>query len=242
MDRTRLDVRSHTSADRPLSGVHHRSSAKALPSLATPCATESMPEKTFQGLAWANATFTMEKARHFSQEKLGLLRKALNGTFFTADSQKHNEKAHTLTCKFCGQNDSQHHRFWECTHFAGCRPHPWLTSKVNEGGLPKCLTYHGWIGLPPEVHELHRLLWAQPDLTDRFEPLSFAPTDLFVDGSCANPTCPFTRIAGWGVVAAHPSDTEHWSPLAQGLVPGCCRHECAPICRSTGRPNSNLER
>ena len=176
--------------------------------------------KTFQGLEGANATFTMEKIQHLAQDKLGLLRKALNGTFFTADSQAHNKNAHTLTCKFCGKPDSQHHRFWECQHFESCRPHPSVTRKAQAGDLPKCLTYHGWIGLPPEVLDLHRVLLALPDLTGSFEQLPFAPTDIFVDGSCANPTCSHTRIAGWGVVAADPNDPDGWCPLAQGIVPG----------------------
>lgn len=187
--------------------------------------------KTFQRLEWAHPAFTMEKARHLLQDKLGLLRKVLNGTFFTADSQLQNKKTHTLTCKFCGLSDSQYHRFWECSHFDSSRAYPWLARKILEGGLRKCLTYHGWIGLPSEVQDLHKALFAQPDLTDQFECLPFKPTDLFVDGSCANPTCAYTRIAGWGVVAADPHDTDQWRPLAQGTLPGW--YQCTPICPPT---------
>ena len=176
--------------------------------------------KTFQGIEWANAAFTMEKLSSWPQAKLGLIRKVLNGAFFTADTQLHNRKAHTLTCKFCGQPDSQFHRFWECAHFREDRPYPWLVQKVREGGLPRCLTYHGWMGLPPEAHALQQALYDQPDLTGVFEHLPFQPVDLFLDGSCINPTCSITRLAGWGIVASNPQDQDHWSPLAQGVVPG----------------------
>ena len=153
--------------------------------------------KTFQGIEWASPKFTLEKAAAYSSTKMGLLRRVLNGTFFTADTQAHNHKAHTLQCKFCGDPDSQHHRFWECKQFDKVRPNPWLTAKVLEGGLPKCLTYHGWIGLPGSVRELHQALQNCPDTTDWFEPLPFQPTDFFLDGSCVNPT---------GIQPAHSPD------------------------------------
>ena len=171
-------------------------------------------------MEWVHPGFTLENFRAYNPHQQGLLRKILNGTFFTADSQVHNDKAHTLTCKFCGQQDSQFHRFWECIPLASARPYPWLTTQVVAGGLPKCLTYHGWMGLPGSVRELHRALANCPDTTDVFEQPPFQPRDLFLDGSCVNPTCQFTRIAGWGIVVAHPDDTDLWWPLAQGRVPG----------------------
>ena len=156
------------------------------------------------------------KASAFAPSNLGLLRKVLNGTFFTADTQTHNKKAHTLNCKYC----SQFHRFWECCHFERSRLCPWLTTKMIEGGLPKCLTYHGWMGLPQSVRELQRLLMQQPVLTSWFDPAPFRAVDLFIDGSCVHPTCKFTRVAGWSLIAADPSDVDRWWPVAQGLVPG----------------------
>ena len=173
-----------------------------------------------QRLEWVHAGFTLERFRTHNTHKQGLLRKILNGTFFTADTQAHNDKAHTLPCKFCGQPDSQFHRFWECKSFDSARPHPWLTAQLVAGGMPKCLTFHGWMGLPASVRELQKALVSCPDTTDSFEQVPFQPRDLFLDGSCVNPTCQFTRIAGWGIVVAHPEDTDQWWPLAQGRVPG----------------------
>ena len=176
--------------------------------------------KTFQGMEWACPQLTLEKVRSLPIDRQGLLRTALNGTFFTADTQTHNARAHTTECKYCGSSDSQFHRFWECTHFHDLRPHPWLVEKVLEGGLPKCLTYHGWIGLPQPVREFQHHLLTIPDVTDVFDFPANPPSDLFLDGSCLNPTCPFTRLAGWGVTAADPTDVTQWWPIAQGLVPG----------------------
>ena len=176
--------------------------------------------KSFQGIEWASAHFTLEKSSSLSAARLGLLRIALNGTFFTADTQKHNAKAHTTTCKFCGASDSQFHRFWECPVFEAHRPYPWLTEQVRAGGLPKCLTYHGWIGLPQSVRELRTLLLNQPDMTFHFDWPPFRPIDVFVDGTCCRPTCRYTRVAGWCLVAADPEDTDQWWPIAQGIVPG----------------------
>ena len=76
------------------------------------------------------------------------------------------------------------------------------------------------MGLPASVRALQRALLCQPDLTDRFEFAPFQPLDLFTDGSCLNPTCAYTRVAGWGLVAADPADMTQWWPVAQGLVPG----------------------
>ena len=176
--------------------------------------------KTFQGMEWVNASFTQEKFHSLAMERQGLLRKVLNGSFLTADTQQHNCKAHTLLCKFCGEEDSQLHRFWQCKHFIANRPFPWLAHKVLEGGLPKCLTFHGWMGLPASVRALQHALLRQPGLTDRFEFAPFHPLDLFTDGSCLNPTCAYTKVAGWGLVAADPADMTQWWPVAQGLVPG----------------------
>ena len=176
--------------------------------------------KTFQGVEWINASFTLENMAKLAPSKACLLRKVLNGTFFTADTQTHNKKARTLTCKYCGNPDSQFHRLWECSHFDRSRPHPWLTTKILEGGLPKCLIYHGWMGLPQSVRDLQRMLITQPTHTSWFDSVPFRAVDLFIDGSCVNPTCKYTRVAGWSVVAADPSDVAQWWPVAQGLVPG----------------------
>ena len=198
------------------SEVHHRL-LEGWQSFVQGCVSK---RKTFQGMEWINAALTLEHTSKLAPSQLGLLRKIFNGTFFTADTQTHNKKAHTISCKFCGHPDSQFHRFWECSHFERSRPFPWLTQKILEGGLPKCLTYHGWIGLPQSVRDLQRLLCTQPALTSQFDAPPFRAIDLFIDGSCVNPTCQFTRLAGWSVIAADPSDVDRWWPIAQGLVSG----------------------
>ena len=76
------------------------------------------------------------------------------------------------------------------------------------------------MGLPQSVRELQRLLLQQPALTSWFDSVPFRAVDLFIDGSCVIPTRKFTRVAGWSLIAADPSDVDQWWPVAQGLVPG----------------------
>ena len=74
--------------------------------------------------------------------------------------------------------------------------------------------------MPQSVRDLGNMLQRQPDLMESFDMPPFQPRDLFVDGSCIRPTCPYTRVAGWSLIAADPSDTDTWWPIAQGVVPG----------------------
>lgn len=52
--------------------------------------------KTFHGMEWISVPLTLENTSKLAASKLGLLRKVFNGTFFTADTQAHNQNAHTL--------------------------------------------------------------------------------------------------------------------------------------------------
>ena len=175
--------------------------------------------KTFQGMQWMSPTLTMEEWHKHQPEEQALLRTCLNGTFFAADRPVSEAQEANPTCVHCGRPDSQVHRHWECPNFAASRLLP--SDQIQTIlGLPPCVTAHGWMPEPPSLPAFRQLCMQIPDLhTHHMWPPQCPPVvDIFTDGSCRVPTCPVSKISGWGVALGLPDGT-FW-PLAQGLVPG----------------------
>ena len=175
--------------------------------------------KTFAGMQWMSPSLTMQAFDKYDPEDRAVLRTCLNGTFFTADRPVTHELAEDDSCKFCGQPDSQVHRHWHCPHFAHCRQIPAEQIETLQG-LPPCVLAHGWMPEPPSLPLFKRICMSLPDLHQDIQWPPSMPTtlDCFTDGGCRAPTCPTSRIAGWGV-AVGMQDGSFW-PLSQGLVPG----------------------
>ena len=178
--------------------------------------------KTLQGLSRMSPSLTLRGMGRHTPEEQALLRVCLNGTFCTADRQKHHEGTTNPegACKYCGQPDSPAHRHLECPEFARCRQ---LTAEqlATLAQLPPCVSSHGWVPEPPTVRIFKQKCLEVQDHNLPFELPPNIPDTLFVftDGACECPAQPESRWAAWGLVLADlHQDTFH--PVASGLLPG----------------------
>ena len=180
--------------------------------------------KTMQGMQWMSPLLTMPTMKTLDPESQALLRTSLNGTFFTADRQRHYTKFKDSpdadACKFCGQKDSQLHRHWECPFFQHCRA---LSAEQIQTivQMPPAVAAHGWMPEPPSLRIFQQLCLQIPDEHDQFVDPPELPEMLecFTDGACLAPTSPVGRLASWGVVLGDPAK-ETFHPISNGLVPG----------------------
>lgn len=180
--------------------------------------------KTLQGLQWMSPSLTTPTLKTLEPEKQALLRTCLNGTFFTADRLKHQQKKQGQEendkCQFCGMPDSQTHRHWDCPFFQDCRA---LSEDqiATVRSLPPAVHAHGWMPEPPSLSKFQAACLTIPDEHVDFVWPPSLPTQLecFTDGACLAPTSPNGRFAAWGVVIGDPV-TLQFHPISNGLVPG----------------------
>ena len=66
--------------------------------------------KEFTGLGMVDAPLSRATKNLFTTEEQGLLRTAMNGTFFIHDAGRVPSKL----CPYCGEQDSVGHRLWHC--------------------------------------------------------------------------------------------------------------------------------
>ena len=163
--------------------------------------TQVASREGFQGLEFADVDLTMKKWKHWDVTSQGVLRVALNGTFFTRNKQWVAGHLPDKLCPWCGEMDSIHHRHWECSKFQSSRDEitPSTFRQLDEA--PDCLLQHGWIPASPWGQIYRQLLVSLPDLTHEFlEPLHLPSMDLqlFTDGSCEYPDCDSIRRSTWG--------------------------------------------
>eukprot|EP00438_Fugacium_kawagutii_P034037 Skav222223 [mRNA] locus=scaffold552:487062:489744:+ [translate_table: standard] len=175
----------------------------------------------FAGIGWVDPVCTLARQQNHSAEDAGLLRVALNGTFFTRDKQFHSGKFTTPKCPWCDSDDSIWHRHWECPHFVQCwgKVDPDMKKLIEQ--QPACTKLHGWMVETPTSQAFRSSLTTIPDTSDQFEPVSDLPDHLhaFVDGTCLEPATPTLRLAAWGVTIAS-KDLQDFQPIAAGGVPG----------------------
>eukprot|EP00435_Cladocopium_sp_Y103_P054544 s1210_g17.t1 len=95
------------------SRVHHGWAAMLGASICT--------RKEFEGMAMVDKDLSCSTQSHFAGDGAGLLRTAMNGTFYTRNKQIHAGKVPTKMCPFCDQEDSVQHRVWSCEGFADLR-------------------------------------------------------------------------------------------------------------------------
>lgn len=177
--------------------------------------------KTFHGLWKCNPALTK---RGWPQNKIdqGILRTALNGTFFTADHMKYLPGDQSQMCPFCSQPDSQMHRHWFCTELEDARKHCDEETKATILSYDPAVYNHGWIPHPESLDEFRKQLHLIRDQTSDFQVPQIIPEHLhfFTDGSCLDPQDQFSRIASWGVMLGTTDLACDFFPLASGLVPG----------------------
>lgn len=113
--------------------------------------------KTFTGMNHTSAYLT----RAFSRpppNQASILRRAMNGSFFTADHEKYIEGANSdLTCKFCGQPDSVTHRNWECPALEPARAQCDKPTRDTIMQQYAALYNHGWAPFPKTYLTFQRM-------------------------------------------------------------------------------------
>ena len=175
---------------------------------------------TFEGLVSCDVLLTRAAFKSFPKPAQGLLRVALNGTFFTCDALCHAGQADSPACPHCGARDSIRHRVLDCPHFQEARGHSPLGRDQLERLAPAQLL-HCWAPASPETDRVRTLLANVGIHLDTFQPFpDWQEYHLFVDGSCLRPETPALRLAAWAVTIAPVECPSTFLPLADGLVPG----------------------
>ena len=179
----------------------------------------------FESLDCVNVPHTRTAVNNLPLVQQGICRRLLAGALVTNEhacfwSQDGNDK-----CIKCGQPDSLHHRFWQCS---GTRAHrakldSSLVQVIEE--LPRVLTDHGW------TLRSHLADWWEDYLqhlsteipAPECEPQT-AVIDVFTDGSCYWPCEAEIRMAAWAVCLAGPvhqnASVDETTVLGSGWLPG----------------------
>ena len=184
--------------------------------------------QTFVGLANCDAAFTLENMTPHARDR-AIMRSAMNGTFYTADHLKHRDTPGDTRCKLCYAEDSLYHRNWECPALEHCRQHVSPAQKSELLSMEPATYLQGWFPVPTTLSQFRQKLQQLPDFTacgiQNKQPISNANAlvHYFTDGSCMHPHDKFTRVCGWGVVRASPTDMWDFQPVASGCLPG--RHQ-----------------
>ena len=175
----------------------------------------------FQGLADVDVACSTHTQISFTQAELGLLRVAMNGSFYTRDKQFSSGKVSSKQCPWCEQEDSVHHRTWECSHFHNERNKIDTPLRHYLQSQPDCTRLHGWFTESAADVHFRRALCDIPDTTARFDQVSSLPDmlHLFTDGSAIAPQSRHLRVASWAVCLADLPHME-FPPVAMGGVPG----------------------
>ena len=171
------------------------------PSLSSPCTTLTPDEK-------------------------GFIRIAQNGSFYTADMLQISGHVSDSKCKFCEQDDSVHHRHWDCsaTAFSRALMPPDILKAVLHG--PQCLREHGGAVEDQSLRDYKHSLSLIPDslscYTHTRTHIPFCQThiDIFCDGTSRDPSKPPIRLAAWSTVLAGATPQDAHRPLSWGGLPG----------------------
>lgn len=184
-------------------------------------ASQVCTRDTLEGLDTVDVKATFQSLKSMQPDHKGLMRAAMNGSFYARDKLVHTGKILTSACQWCGEQDSTCHRNWECEGFRACRPDQ-LTDLPLAARQTPCVAMKGWCVEPDAYMMFRRELCNQPDLTACFETIPPSEPEafhLFTDGSTKDPAKPQIRLSTWALVCADLSD-DTFKPCALGGVPG----------------------
>lgn len=165
-------------------------------------ASQVCDRDAFAGICEVDVQATFQRFSKHPVDHQGLLRVALNGTFYTRDKLIHTGRITSVECQWCGMPDSIQHRTWECQGFQTCREVSQETVPDELDQVP-CFKLKGWCIEPASYKQLRRALCSQPDRSQQFDlyqPTSQEVQHLLTDGSTDRPTHPQTRLSTWAVV------------------------------------------
>lgn len=175
----------------------------------------------FAGLGDVDVACSNHTHHNFSPVEQGLLRVAMNGSFYTRDKQFSSGRFTSKQCPWCPSEDSVFHRTWQCPRFHAER------EKIDHGirkflmQQPDCSKLHGWFIEGAEDKIFRKTLLDIPDTTQQFEHFTCLPETLhlFTDGSASDPKDPQCRLATWAVCLATFPDMG-FPTVAAGGIPG----------------------
>ena len=185
-------------------------------------ACRAAARKTFHGMMHTSAYLS----RAFSRpppNQAAILRRAMNGSFFTSDHDKYREGSQgDSMCKFCGQPDSVTHRNWDCPQLEQARKQCDTATRTLIMQQSPAFYNHGWAPFPKTLVDFHNHLISLPDTRSCFEVPKNCPKilEMFTDGGAVTPQVSLTRVAYWGVALAVHDQPFEFHPLAAGLIPG----------------------
>eukprot|EP00435_Cladocopium_sp_Y103_P030925 s305_g7.t1 len=175
----------------------------------------------FKGLTRVDVATSRSSQPLFAADGGGLLRTAMNGTFYTRNKQIHAGKVPDKLCPYCQFEDGVPHRIFDCQGFSDLRaqvsPETWDFVQKQ----PECTQLHGWFVEDVVDRQYRQSLSLIQDTTGQFVPDLALPdvVHLFIDGSCTSPQRPAARLATWAVSTAVLPDLS-FAPVAAGGVVG----------------------
>ena len=177
--------------------------------------------RTMKGMHNVDHSFSMQGIDKLSGEDQGILRVAMNGTFYTNDKLVHGHTVQSKACPWCPSEDSITHRHLHCPYMRDFWEAIPESRREEIQDAPPCLVNHLWFPDLQASPFFRKALLTIPDTTDVFEPLNFQSDiyHLFTDGSCLKPETPRLRLATWAVVAAN-LQTQQFEPVSTGGVTG----------------------
>lgn len=174
----------------------------------------------FEGLVGVDRVTTFANWGHWSLERKGILRAAMNGTFFTNDALVHSGHVDSKSCPFCGALDGKYHRLWECPFFTRHREQIPPHMRDDILGEAPCFHTHGWVTEPVEAGLFRKALHSIPDTSALFEnAIPEGTLHMFTDGACKAPRQPGARVATWAVCLAN-LENDTFTVFSQGGVTG----------------------
>ena len=195
--------------------------------------------QSFAGLHEVDIVATQKALGHYSSADQVYLRCHLDGTLFVANARAKFQPGTDDRCEWCGNRDGFEHRAWHCPYFECCRTHLSSAQRQEALSLPPAFSVHGWALVLAEW-ELYVDFLLRDDCFRKMSPVNLPPLrasnwcDLFVDGTCANPTEPCLRYGSWAVTlaAGGPGSLTNQVVLAghlQGLCQSAFRAELAAV-------------
>ena len=153
------------------------------------------------------------------------------GAYQTESQKAHWVDDNTGNCQFCGAIDDKCHRLLQCPVFAHTRePFQDMIRQADEEGLTfaELAVIHSHADM--QVHQLLHHQQPDPIVAENFHTfaqirqLHNQPFNIYVDGSCSNPSFPTTRYAAFAVVLDTADNDFHRRDLARayrdyGVVP-----------------------
>ena len=172
--------------------------------------------KDFQGLEGFNVAASFFSPKNCSPADAELLNCIRDGTFHLRTFKSKFDHTVDDACQHCGCLDTLSHRALECPHFQKIRD-DFPDCVQRWSNVPVALSHHGLTSANPLQWQYWTMLQQIPSGPPvwKVHPADREIQHIFSDGSCRDPTNPYSAIASWAIVSANLG-----IPIASGILPG----------------------